>query len=107
MGDNQWPRRRSDMRATLGLLTAAAVVAVTSAAHADDSDKFLIRGNAAKVMMEQNQIIGAVGVGGSAPNLPAWSDEICAHSALTKVIGPQPDLLPDVRPNTTAAPPTR
>jgi glc operon protein GlcG len=43
------------------------------------------------------QFIGAIGVGGSAPNLPAWSDEICAWRALTKVIGPQPPLLPDVQ----------
>jgi glc operon protein GlcG len=42
------------------------------------------------------QFIGAIGVGGSAPNLPAWSDEICAWRALTKVIGPQPPLLPDL-----------
>ena len=42
------------------------------------------------------QFIGAIGVGGSAPNPPAWSDEICAWRALTKVIGPQPPLLPDL-----------
>jgi uncharacterized protein GlcG (DUF336 family) len=29
------------------------------------------------------QLIGAVGVGGSAPHPPVWSDEICAHKALT------------------------
>ena len=34
------------------------------------------------------QMIGAVGVGGSAPRVPVWSDEICAHKALTEVIGP-------------------
>ena len=34
------------------------------------------------------QMIGAVGVGGSAPRVPVWSDEICAHKALTQVIGP-------------------
>ena len=34
------------------------------------------------------QLIGAVGVGGSAPRVPVWSDEICAHKALTEVIGP-------------------
>jgi len=34
------------------------------------------------------QLIGAVGVGGSAPRVPVWSDEICAHQALTQVIGP-------------------
>jgi len=34
------------------------------------------------------QLIGAVGVGGSAPRVPVWSDEICAHKALVEVIGP-------------------
>ena len=34
-----------------------------------------------------HQLIGAVGVGGSAPKPPVWSDEICAHKALTEVIG--------------------
>jgi glc operon protein GlcG len=33
------------------------------------------------------QLIGAVGVGGSAPRVPVWSDEICAHKALVEVIG--------------------
>ena len=42
------------------------------------------------------QMIGVVGVGGSAPRVPVWSDEICAWRALTKVMGPQPALLPDV-----------
>jgi uncharacterized protein GlcG (DUF336 family) len=190
------------MRLHFGLLAAAAVIVLAGAARADDSDKFLIRGDASKVMMEQNQInvataeavakacveeavkqgvrisivildqfgepvyfyrmdgqgkinietafmkartvlntrqpskatmnqvltgrssearqisfgnfpnsgalpiivngnqfVGAVGVGGSAPKLPEWSDEICAHRALTKVMGPQPPLLPDVQPS--------
>jgi uncharacterized protein GlcG (DUF336 family) len=43
------------------------------------------------------QFVGAVGVGGSAPKLPQWSDEICAWRALNKVIGQQPPLLPDVQ----------
>jgi uncharacterized protein GlcG (DUF336 family) len=189
------------MKFRVGLLAAAAMMALTGATRADDSDKFLVRGDASKVLMEQNQIniataeaiakacvdeatkqgvrisivildqfgepvyfyrmdgqgkinietafmkarttlntrqpskatmnqvltgrssearqisfgnfpnsgalpilvngnqfIGAVGVGGSAPKLPEWSDEICAHRALTKVMGPQPALLPDVRP---------
>jgi len=51
------------------------------------------------IVVNGNQMIGAIGVGGSAPNLPAWSDEICAWRALTKVVGPQPALLPDVQPN--------
>jgi len=33
------------------------------------------------------QLIGVVGVGGSAPRVPVWSDEICAHKALTEVLG--------------------
>jgi uncharacterized protein GlcG (DUF336 family) len=51
------------------------------------------------IIIDGNQFIGAIGVGGSAPKLPAWSDEICAWRALTKVIGPQPPLLPDVQRN--------
>jgi len=193
------------MKTKICVLAAAAVVALAGFARADDSDKFLVRGEASKVLMEQNQInvataeaigkacveeavkqgvrisivildqfgepvyfyrmdgqgkisidtafmkartvlntrapskatmnqvlsgrssearqisfgnfansgalpivingsqfIGAVGVGGSAPKLPEWSDEICAWRALTKVIGPQPPLLPDVQPNPAA-----
>jgi uncharacterized protein GlcG (DUF336 family) len=44
-----------------------------------------------------DQLIGAIGVGGSAPRIAqGWSDEICAHKALTEVIGPQPPLLEDL-----------
>ena len=49
------------------------------------------------IVINGNQMIGAIGVGGSAPNLPAWSDEICAWRAMTKVIGAQPPLLPDIQ----------
>jgi glc operon protein GlcG len=49
------------------------------------------------IVINGNQFIGAIGVGGSAPKLPEWSDEICAWRALTKVMGPQPALLPDVQ----------
>lgn len=46
-----------------------------------------------------HQLIGAVGVGGSAPRVPVWSDEICAHKALTEVIGPSvPPLVQDLPP---------
>ena len=195
------------MTMKISLLAAAAVVALAGFARADDSDKFLVRGEASKVLMEQNQInvataeaigkacveeaakegvrisivildqfgepvyfyrmdgqgkinvdtafmkartvlntrqpskatmnqvlsgrssearqisfgnfansgalpivingnqfIGAVGVGGSAPKLPEWSDEICAWRALTKVMGPQPALLPDLPPNAGGTP---
>src|SRR5271169_871683 len=50
------------------------------------------------------QMIGVVGVGGSAPRVPVWSDEICAHKALVDVIGPSvaplaEDLPPAANPN--------
>jgi glc operon protein GlcG len=46
-----------------------------------------------------DQMIGAIGVGGSAPRLAqGWSDEICAHKALTEVLGPQPPLIQDLPP---------
>ena len=44
------------MTLKVGLLAAAAVVALVGVARADDSDKFLVRGDATKVLMEQNQI---------------------------------------------------
>jgi uncharacterized protein GlcG (DUF336 family) len=44
-----------------------------------------------------DQLIGAIGVGGAAPS-ETFSDEICAHHALTEVIGPQPPLLPVAPP---------
>src|SRR6266699_1788715 len=44
-----------------------------------------------------DQLIGAVGVGGSAPRVAqGWSDEICGHKAMTEVLGPQPPLLEDL-----------
>jgi glc operon protein GlcG len=49
------------------------------------------------ITINGNQFIGAIGVGGSAPKVPVWSDEICAYRALTTVMGKQPDLLPDVQ----------
>src|SRR5436190_4094982 len=33
------------------------------------------------------QMIGVIGVGGSAPRVPVWSDEICGHKALQAVLG--------------------
>jgi uncharacterized protein GlcG (DUF336 family) len=45
------------------------------------------------------QMIGVVGVGGSAPHPPVWSDEICGHKALVEVIGPSvAPLIQDIPP---------
>jgi glc operon protein GlcG len=53
------------------------------------------------------QLIGAVGVGGSAPKVPVWSDEICAHKALTEVIGASvPPLVQDLPPRQNPNPGT-
>ena len=44
-----------------------------------------------------NQMIGFVGVGGSAPHPPVWSDEICGHKALQAVFGDSvPPLVEDI-----------
>jgi glc operon protein GlcG len=51
------------------------------------------------ILVNGNQLIGVIGVGGSAGNLPVWSDEICAWRALNRVVGPQPALLPDIQRN--------
>lgn len=43
------------------------------------------------------QMIGFVGVGGSAPRPPVWSDEICGHKALEEVFGASvPPLMEDL-----------
>ena len=60
-------------------------------------------------IVANKQLIGAVGVGGSAPRVPVWSDEICAHKALVEVIGASvaplgPDLPPRPNPNPGNAP---
>jgi glc operon protein GlcG len=51
------------------------------------------------ILINGNQLIGVIGVGGSAPSPPTWSDEICAWRALAKVMGPPPALQPDVPRN--------
>jgi uncharacterized protein GlcG (DUF336 family) len=56
------------------------------------------------IVINGNQMIGAIGVGGSAPNPPTWSDEICAWRAMSKVLGPQPPLLPDIQRTAAPAP---
>jgi glc operon protein GlcG len=45
------------------------------------------------------QLIGFVGVGGSAPKPPVWSDEICGHKGLEEVFGAAvPALVEDLPP---------
>ena len=45
-----------------------------------------------------DQLIGAIGVGGSGNTPGKFGEEVCAHAALEAVFGPQPPLLPFVEP---------
>jgi glc operon protein GlcG len=53
-----------------------------------------------------HQMIGVIGIGGSAPRVPVWSDEICGHKAMQQVLGATnvAPLVEDV-PNPQNAPP--
>src|SRR5882762_8485271 len=53
------------------------------------------QGGGLPIVVNGNQFVGAIGVGGS-PGRPNWNDEICAWRGLTQVMGKQPDLLPVV-----------
>jgi uncharacterized protein GlcG (DUF336 family) len=55
------------------------------------------QGGGLPIIVNGNQLVGAIGVGGS-PGRPGWNDEICAWRGLTQVMGKQPDLLPVVNP---------
>src|SRR5690349_24561723 len=52
------------------------------------------------------QMIGVIGIGGSAPRVPVWSDEICGHKAMQEVLGAAnvAPLVEDL-PNPQPAPP--
>jgi len=53
-------------------------------------------GGGLPIIVNGNQFIGAIGVGGSPFMPPEWSDEICAWKAMSAVMGPQPPLLPNL-----------
>ena len=55
------------------------------------------QGGGLPIIVNGNQLVGAIGVGGS-PGRPNWNDEICAWRGLSQVMGKQPDLLPVVNP---------
>jgi glc operon protein GlcG len=57
------------------------------------------QGGGLPIVINGNQMVGVVGVGGS-PGRPGWNDEICAWRALSQVMGKQPDLLPIINPPT-------
>ena len=59
------------------------------------------QGGGLPIVVNGNQFVGAIGVGGS-PGRPNWNDEICAWRGLSQVMGKQPDLLPVVNPPAVA-----
>jgi len=59
------------------------------------------QGGGLPIIVNGNQLVGAIGVGGS-PGRPNWNDEICAWRGLSQVMGRQPDLLPIVAPPAAA-----
>jgi uncharacterized protein GlcG (DUF336 family) len=56
-------------------------------------------GGGLPILINSNQFIGAIGVGGSPFMPPSWSDELCAWRAMTAVMGPQPPLVADLPRN--------
>src|SRR5262250_1861462 len=55
-------------------------------------------------ILVNDQLIGAIGVGGSAPRVAqGWSDEICAHKAMTEVLGAQAPLGEGLPPGAAGA----
>jgi uncharacterized protein GlcG (DUF336 family) len=58
-------------------------------------DLYLVEGGYPIIV--EDLLIGAIGVGGAA------GDEECGHVALTKVLGPQPPIVPAARPPAGAA----
>jgi len=54
------------------------------------------------IIINGTPLFADTGLFRSAPQVPVWSDEICGYRALTKVMGPQPPLLPDVPPAAAA-----
>jgi len=90
------------MKAKTVLNTRAPSKAVMNAVRsgAQSESRAISFGNFANAgalpIVVDGQFLGAIGVGGMAPTPGVWSDEICAHNALTAVLGPQPALLPDL-----------
>jgi uncharacterized protein GlcG (DUF336 family) len=105
----------ADMKARTALLGGNASKNVMNGAIEDPGLEFndiqlgLFANSGGLPIVVNKQLIGVVGVGGSAPHPPVWSDEICGHKALVEVIGTTvaplvQDLPPRRNPNPGNAP---
>src|SRR6202521_3667103 len=94
----------ADMKARTALMTRAPSKLVMNRATQDPTAELQqmqlgeFANSGGLPIVVNKQLIGAVGVGGSAPKVPVWSDEICAHKALTEVIGPSVAPLVEALP---------
>jgi glc operon protein GlcG len=100
----------ADMKARTALMGRAPSKNVMNGVTQDPTREFqdmqlnMFANSGGLPIVVNKQLIGTVGVGGSAPHPPVWSDEICAHKALQEVIGSSvPPLVEDLpaRPNAT------
>jgi uncharacterized protein GlcG (DUF336 family) len=105
----------ADMKARTALLGREASKNRMNGVTQDPSEEFndiqlgLFANSGGLPVVVNKQMIGVVGVGGSAPHPPVWSDEICGHKALVEVFGPSiaplvQDLPPRRNPNPGSAP---
>ncbi len=93
-GQSYLNQKAAEQKARTALLTREASHVITNRVYKDDGT--LIRMQQFGLSPQQgglpiivnDQIIGAIGVGGG-----AGGEELCAQDALTKVFGPQPALL--------------
>jgi uncharacterized protein GlcG (DUF336 family) len=105
----------ADMKARTALLGREASKNRMNGVTQDPNEEFndiqlgLFANSGGLPVIVNKQMIGVVGVGGSAPHPPVWSDEICGHKALVEVFGPSvaplvQDLPPRRNPNPGGAP---
>ncbi|MEQ1581540.1 MAG: heme-binding protein [Steroidobacteraceae bacterium] len=100
----------AEMKARTALLTGQPSKRAMNAVSADPALEFenmqlgLYSNSGGLPILVNGQILGAIGVGGTPPQLPRWSDEICAHRAMREVLGASvPPLVEDVPPRPAPA----
>jgi uncharacterized protein GlcG (DUF336 family) len=95
----------ADMKARTALMERAPSKIVMNGALQEPGDEFtdiqlgMFANSGGLPIVVNKQLIGVVGVGGSAPKPPVWSDEICGHKGLVEVFGETvPPLVQDLPP---------
>jgi glc operon protein GlcG len=101
----------AEMKARTALLTGQPSKRAMNSVIADPALEFenmqlgLYSNSGGLPILVNGQMIGAIGVGGTPPQLPRWSDEICAYRAMREVLGDSvPPLIEDVPPRSGPTP---